>query len=507
MTQALDTTHDDRGDEPPGPEEARSDARRPSAKVAAVPALIALAIFVGGIGVLGYPAELMLVLAGVLFAGFAVARGARFEQVVTGMGEKIKQALPAILILFMIGVIIGSWMAAGTIPLLVSYGLRVIDPSFLYVLAFATTAVVSTFTGTSWGSAGTIGVALMGVAAAMDVSLAVTAGAVVSGAYFGDKMSPLSDTTNMSAIAAGANLYEHIRHMLYTTIPASVLAVVVYLLVGRSLGGSDAQLGDVEAILTELDTSFVLTPWLLLPPLVVLAGSILRKPPLVVLFASSTVAVVLALIVQGSSLGTVLAATTSGFTTDMLPTGGEASDALTTLVERGGLYSMYTATFFVFAAFFFASGLEASKVLRSLLEPVVSRLRSTGGVVVTTLVSGFAIVSATSNALITYFLVRDLFGGAFARRRLHPVNLSRSMEDSATLTEVLMPWTVSGVFIATTLGVGNFEFLPWAVTNWAGFLFSAFIAVLAPVTGGFGIRRLGDADAHAHRQTTEDARA
>ncbi|MEJ5914398.1 Na+/H+ antiporter NhaC family protein [Pseudokineococcus sp. 1T1Z-3] len=294
----------------------------------------------------------MLVLAGVLFAGLAVARGARFEQVTTGMGEKIKQALPAILILFMIGVIIGSWMAARTIPLLVSYGLRLTDPSFLYVLALATTAVVSTFTGTSWGSAGTIGVALTGVAAAMDVSVAVTAGAVVSGAYFGDKMSPLSDTTNVSAVAAGANLYERIRHMLYTTTPASVLAVVVYLIVGRSLGGSDAKFGDVEAILTEFDTSFVLTPWLLLPPLVVLAGSILRKPPLVVLFASSTVAVVLALVVQGSSLGTVLPRRPLGITTDMLPTGGETSDALTTLVERGGLYSKYTATFFVFAAFF-----------------------------------------------------------------------------------------------------------------------------------------------------------
>lgn len=465
-----------------------------------VPTVIVLAIFVGGIGVLGYPAELMLILSGVVFSAFAIWRGAQWDEIIATMGDRIKKALPAILILFMIGMLIGTWMISGTIPLLVFYGLEIINPSYLFLLTFITTAIVATFTGTSWGAAGTIGVALMGVAATMDVSLAVTAGAVVSGAYFGDKMSPLSDTTNMSAIAAGANLYDHIRHMLFTTIPASILAMIVYFFVGRSIDTSSLQLGNVKDIIDELSASFSLNPVLLLPPVVVLVGSLLKKSPVVVLFLSSMLALVLALVVQRARVSDMFDAAVSGFTTDMLPQGGDASEQLTTLLERGGLYSMYNATFFIFAAFFFAAALGASNVLQALLEPIVSRLKSTGSLVATTLVSGFAIVSATSNALITYFLLRDLFGDAYRKHKLHPVNLSRSMEDSATLTEVLMPWTVSGVFFATTLGVGNFAFLPWAITNWSGFLFSALIAILAPVTKNFGIRLVGEKTAIRHKK-------
>ncbi|PDP87256.1 Na+/H+ antiporter NhaC [Glycomyces fuscus] len=464
--------------------------RRPGVAAACVPVVITVAVLVGGIGILKYPAELMLVFAGVVFALFALWHGVSWEQVLTNMGEKLKSALPAVLILLSIGMLIGTWMIAGTIPLMVYYGLELIDPAYLYVLSFVVTAIVATFTGTSWGAGGTIGVALLGVAQTMDVSLAVTAGAVVSGAYFGDKLSPLSDTTNMSSLAAGANLYEHIRHMLYTALPSSVLAVVVFLVAGTSITTSSADLGGVEEVIAELHGLFTLNPLLLIPPLVVLAGSVTRKPPLVVLFSSSMSALLLALLVQGADPGDLFASAVSGFTTDMLPRGEEVSEVLAGLLNRGGLYSMYNSAFFVFCAFFFASALEKSGVLRVLLEGLIRRLRSTGGLVLTTLVSGFAIINGTSNALVTFFLVKDVYGDAFRARNLHPVNLSRSMEDSVTITEVLMPWTVSGVFFATTLGVANFEFLPWAVFNWSGFLFSALIAFLVPLTRGFGVRRI-----------------
>lgn len=464
--------------------------RRPGVAAACVPVVITVAVLVGGIGVLKYPAELMLIFAGVVFALFALWHGVRWDDVLTNMGDKLRSALPAVLILLSIGMLIGSWMIAGTIPLMVYYGLELINPSYLYVLAFLATALVSTFTGTSWGSGGTIGVALIGVAQTMDVSLAITAGAVVSGAYFGDKLSPLSDTTNMSSLAAGANLYEHIRHMLYTAVPSSVLAAVVFLLAGTTITTSSAGLGGIDEVVTELNELFTLNPLLLIPAVVVLAGSIMRKPPLVVLFASSMTALLIALLVQGASAGDLFAAVVSGFTTDMLPQGDGVSDVLAELVNRGGLYSMYNSAFFVFCAFFFASALEKSGVLRVLLEGLIARLRSTGSLILTTLLSGFTIINGTSNALVTFFLVKDVYGDAYRARNLHPVNLSRSMEDSVTITEVLMPWTVSGVFFATTLGVANFEFLPWAVFNWSGFLFSALIAFLAPLTRGFGIRRL-----------------
>ncbi|GAB3464599.1 Na+/H+ antiporter NhaC [Streptomonospora sediminis] len=463
---------------------------QPSLAIACIPVAVTVAIFVGGIGIMQYPAELMVIFAGVVFTLFAVWHGRSLNHVLTGMGEKIKRALPAILILLSIGMLIGSWMIAGTIPLMVYYGLELINPAYLYVLAFIVTAIVATFTGTSWGAAGTIGVALLGVAATMDVSLAITAGAVVSGAYFGDKLSPLSDTTNMSALAAGADLYEHIRHMLYTALPSSVLAIVVFLVAGSSIDAASVDLGVLNGTITELNDHFALTPVLLLPAVVVLAGSIMKKPPLVVLFVSSLTALVLAYFVQGFPVADLFAASVSGFTLDMLPNGGDVSETLTSLLERGGLQSMYNSAFFVFCAFFFASAMESSNVLRVLLGRVIRKLKSTGGLVATTLLSGFAIINGTSNALVTYFLVNDLYGESFRRRNLHPVNLSRSMEDSVTITEVLMPWTVSGVFFATTLGVGNFEFLPWAVFNWSGFLFSALLAFLAPLTRYFGVRRI-----------------
>ncbi|GAA4917062.1 Na+/H+ antiporter NhaC [Streptomonospora salina] len=471
------------------PQEETRPLPQPGVALALVPVAITVAIFVGGIGVMQYPAELMLIFAGVVFAVFAVWHGRSTAQILTDMGEKIKRALPAILILLSIGMLIGTWMIAGTIPLMVSYGLELIDPSYLYALAFVVTAIVATFTGTSWGAAGTIGVALIGVAATMDVSLAITAGAVVSGAYFGDKLSPLSDTTNMSSLAAGADIYEHIRHMLYTAVPSSLLAIAVFWFAGSSIDAGSVDLDVVDSTLAELDGLFELNPLLLLPPAVVLIGSIMRKPPLVVLFVSSMSALVLAALVQGFSVADLFAAAVSGFTADMLPAADGVSDTLGELLERGGLYSMYSSAFFVFCAFFFAAALENSNVLRVLLSRMIEKLRSTGGLVSATLLSGFAIINGTSNALVTFFLVNDLYGEAYKKRGLHPVNLSRSMEDSVTITEVLMPWTVSGVFFATTLGVGNFEFLPWAVFNWGGFVFSALLAFLAPLTGSFGVRR------------------
>ncbi|OEU96238.1 Na+/H+ antiporter NhaC [Streptomyces oceani] len=470
-------------------EEAEGRARpEPRVAVALLPVLATVAILVGGIGILEFPAELMLVCAAIVFTLFAVWQGSSLDEVLADMGEKIKRALPGILILLSIGILIGTWMIAGTVPLMVDYGLRLIDPSYLYALAFVVTAIVATFTGTSWGAAGTVGVALIGVASTMDVSLAITAGAVVSGAYFGDKLSPLSDTTNISSLAAGANIYEHIRHMLYTAVPSSVVALVVFLIAGLSIDAGSVDLGVIDRTVDEVEGLFTLHPVLLLPPAVVLVGSILRKPPLIVLFVSSMTAVVLAVLVQGSSVADAFDAAVSGFTTGMLPE--DVSDPLTELLNRGGLHSMYESAFFVFCAFFFAAALENSGVPRLLLSKLIEKLRSTGSLVTATLLSGFAVINGTSNALVTFFLVNDLYGEAFRKRKLHPVNLSRSMEDSITITEVLMPWTVSGAFFAGTLGVANFDFLPWAVFCWTGIAFSALLAWLSPLTRDFGIRRM-----------------
>ncbi|PGT89007.1 MULTISPECIES: Na+/H+ antiporter NhaC [Bacillaceae] len=467
--------------------------KRPSLGMALLPIIISLVIFIGGIGILKYPAELMLLFAGVVFTIFAVVNGHKWDTIISVMGEKIKKALPAILILFSIGLLIGTWMISGTIPLFVYYGLAIIDPSYLYLLAFLVTAIVSTCVGTSWGSAGTIGVAIMSIAQTMDLSLAITAGAVVSGAYFGDKLSPLSDTTNMSSLAAGSNLYEHIKHMLYTTIPSSLIAIIVFTFVGFGIEKDSTQLASIQEMMTGLDQLFNLNIFLLIPAIVVIAGSLMKKPPLIVLFTSAITALVLAWITQGASVSNLFASAVSGFHVDML---GEntISEEMQSLLNRGGLYSMYNATFFVFVAFFFASALEVSQALNVILERIIVHLKTIGSITFSALVTGFAVINCTSNALVSFFLVQDIYGKVYKEKKLHPVNLSRNMEDSITITEVLMPWTVSGVFMATTLGVGNFEFLPWAIFNLGGFMFSALYGFLAPYTKGYAIRKLEEDD-------------
>ena len=467
--------------------------KRPSLGMALLPIIISLVIFIGGIGILKYPAELMLLFAGVVFTIFAVLNGHKGDTIISVMGEKIKKALPAILILFSIGLLIGTWMLSGTIPLFVYYGLAIIDPNYLYLLAFLVTAIVSTCVGTSWGSAGTIGVAIMSIAQTMDLSLAITAGAVVSGAYFGDKLSPLSDTTNMSSLAAGSNLYEHIKHMLYTTIPSSLIAIIVFTIVGFGIEQDSTQLASIQEMMNGLDQLFNLNIFLLIPAIVVIAGSLMKKPPLIVLFTSAITALVLAWVTQGASVSNLFSSAVSGFHVDML---GEntISEEIQSLLNRGGLYSMYNATFFVFVAFFFASALEVSQALNIILERIIVHLKTIGSITFSALVTGFAVINCTSNALVSFFLVQDIYGKVFKEKKLHPVNLSRNMEDSITITEVLMPWTVSGVFMATTLGVGNFEFLPWAIFNLGGFIFSALYGFLAPYTKGFGIRKLEEGD-------------
>ncbi len=273
----------------------------------------------------GFSAEMLIasMLAAAAVAGAVAARrGAGWEAVQRAAGEKLAAVLPVVLILLAIGMLIGTWVLAGTIPLLVTWGVRLVDPGYFVLTAFVVTAAMSLFTGTSWGSAGTLGVALMGAAAALDAPLAATAGAVVSGAYFGDKMSPLSDSTNICALGAGSDLYAHIRHMLYTAVPSFLLATAVYAVVGsRSQAAMTPAAASLppaaERLLAEIAAVFRLDAWALLPLLLVLAGVALKRPPALVLAASAVLAATLGIVIQGFGIEEGVAAAISGFDVSM----------------------------------------------------------------------------------------------------------------------------------------------------------------------------------------------
>jgi Na+:H+ antiporter, NhaC family len=465
---------------------------------ALLPVGVMVALFLAGTFLLEPAGELLVaaLLGSAAVAGWVASRhGAGWDAVQRATGEKLAEVLPAILILLAIGMLIATWVMAGTIPYMVYWGVQLVSPRYLVLTAFLGTAVMSLFTGTSWGSAGTLGVALIGTAAALGAPLAPTAGAVVSGAYLGDKLSPLSDSTNIAAIAADAPLYTHIRHMLYTALPSLVVCLVVYTLAARWLApGAGAATAEAERLLADLERVFTLH-WAALVPAVIVVWSIVRQVPAALAIAlSSMVAAGLGVGLQGFGVQEALVAAVGGFQVDMIAAVGAdpagVGPAFRTLVTRGGLYGMAPTLVVVIAAFLLAGAMEASGALDLLMGRLLAAVRSVFGLVAATMTAGATLIALTSHGGVTSLVVGGLFQGAYRDRGLAPENLSRSLEDSITITEPLMPWTVSAVFMATTLGVPTVAYAPWAVFCYGGPIFSLLIAAAYRRTG-WGLRRVG----------------
>jgi Na+:H+ antiporter, NhaC family len=456
-----------------------------------------LLVLLGSLPFMALTGELIVVamLCAAAVAGVVAARqGASWDDVQRAAGEKVASVLPALLILLSIGMLIALWMLSGTIPFLVSWGVRLVSPQHLVVTAFLATALMSTFTGTSWGSAGTIGVAMMGTAAALGAPLPMVAGAIVSGAYFGDKMSPLSDSTILAAVSAESDVYAHIRHMLYTAGPSFAVSLLVYATLGQTALGGDGSLPESgRVILRDINAVYSLSWLTLLPPLVVVACIVRRVPSAIAIVLSSAVAAVLGLTVQGFSMRDVVVAAVAGFKLPMITSTGAdvaaLSEPFAQLVQRGGLNAMSTTLVLVFAAFLLAAAMEVSGALDLLISRLLRAVRSTFALIAATMTAGATMIGLTSHGGVTMLVVGGLFQQAYRDRGLAPQNLSRSLEDSVTITEPLMPWTVSAVFMATTLGVPTVAYAPWAVFCYLGPVFSLAIAAAYARTG-FGIRRL-----------------
>ncbi len=463
---------------------------------AVLPLATMLVCFVAGALVFPMGTELLIVvmLISATVAGLiAIRRGHGWDAIQHSTGEKIAAVLPAILILLSIGMLIGTWMFSGTIPMLVYYGIQMVSPEYMILTAFLVTATMS-LTGSSWASAGTIGVALMGVAATMGAPLAATAGAVVSGAYFGDKLSPLSDSTNICAIGAKANLYDHIRNMVYTAGPSFVVAFIVYFLASGT--GSDGQLSvspENNQLLGEIDQLYHMSWLAFLPAAVVLYGTFTRKPAALTMVASSLVAMIVGVLLHDFTLNAALLAAVTGFKLELVNHGTSAlsapSEMLTSLLGRGGLYSMSNTLILIISAFLLAAGMDVSGGLDKLLHTMLQRARSVFGLVLATMISGSTMIALTSHGGVTALIVGGLFQDAYKEQGLAPENLSRSMEDSVTIVEPLMPWTVSAIFMATTLGVPTVEYAPWAIFCMTGPMFSLILAATFSRTG-FGLRLL-----------------
>ena len=396
----------------------------------------------------------------------------------------------AILILVSFCALVGTWMAAGTIPLMIYYGVQMVDPQWMLVTSFLITAVVSVVTGTSWGSVATMGVALMGIASTLGVSLPATAGAVIAGSYFGDKISPLSDTTNLAPIAAGSNLYEHIGHMFWTTIPATIISLIVYAFIGMNSNGSaDVNSASVTKMLTQLDAMYSWNILLIVPVVIVLAGSLLKWPTIPVMMLSSVVAGIEAIALQGITLKNVLASTVGGFKVTMITAAGfdpsTCSMEVVKLLNRGGMNSIMSTTLLVFCAFVFAAIMSRSGCLDVVLEKILSVAKSTGALVSATVTSCIVMALTTGNSYLSILVPGEMFRDAYQARGLAAKNLSRTLEDAGTVFVPLVPWSAAGAYMTSCLGVETLDYLPYAILCYAGFMIAIFYGFT-----GIGIAKL-----------------
>ncbi|MDP6992441.1 MAG: Na+/H+ antiporter NhaC family protein, partial [Candidatus Marinimicrobia bacterium] len=384
-----------------------------------------------------FPLEVIFMLAAVFAIGELMILGFAWGDIQDAIIKKLARGFPAILILFSIGVIIGTWMVSGTIPMLIYYGIRLINPAYIYLLAFLIPIIFSTLTGTSWGSIGTIGVVIIGIAAVIGANLGITAGAIVGGAFFGDKLSPLSDTTNLAAMATDVNLYDHIRSMMVTTLPSAIIAGTIYFILGFVYPptGSEIDTQQVAPTLNAIASMFNFNGWLLIPPIIVLIGSIRKMATLPTLLTSSMSAALLALIFQPYSSTDIMAAIHKGFDTNMAFWVNNAPTSIHTLFTRGGLYELNEAIIFSIMVFVFIGTIDLIDAMPTIVDRVFGFIKSRSSLIVSSLFATAFTNGITSNQSATSFIIGDAFGKRYDQSGVNRKVLSRSIEDYGTMFE------------------------------------------------------------------------
>jgi NhaC family Na+:H+ antiporter len=450
--------------------------------IVALVVLVGLSFFLFGDAGAKGPNQVALVMAAMI--GLVIGRRAGYtnEQLRDAAIASVGTGISAIFILFAVGALTGAWAMSGTLMAMVYYGLQVLSPNYFYMTTALICGIVAFSIGSSWTVAATIGIGLVGIAINMELNPAVTTGAVISGAYFGDKSSPLSDTANLAAAAGGAELYQHLREVLWTSIPAFAITLLVFFLMGSP--------GDFDATekLDSIRKTFDVSMWHFLPLVVVIVLAARRVPPFTTIMAGALAGAVLAVVTSPDrviafaadpDLPTPLAllkgawlALASGYTST---TGYEAIDHL---ASRGGMERMLDTIWLIIVALAFGGVVEKAGAIERLIAPVLTRIRSNGGLVAATIGSTVATNAVTADQYIAIVLPGRMFKDAFRQRGLAPVVLSRSLGDSATVTSALIPWNSCGAFMAATLGVTTVAYAPFTFFNILSPLISVALAFL-----------------------------
>ncbi|MFE5429262.1 Na+/H+ antiporter NhaC [Peribacillus simplex] len=413
----------------------------------------------------------------------AWSSGYKWNEIEESMYKGIRLALPAVVIIILVGMTIGAWMGGGIVATMIYYGLKILTPSFFLVSISVICAVVSLAIGSSWSTMGTIGVAGMGIGLSMGIPAPMIAGAIISGSYFGDKMSPLSDTTNLASGLTGTDLFVHIRHMLYTTIPGFIIALVIYAILGKDFGKGDMNAENIEQTMRVLQDSFVISPFLLIIPLIVIILVAKKVPAIPALIIGVLLGFLSQIFIQGGNMADAIAALQSGFVID---TGDNMVDKL---FNGGGLDSMMYTVSMTIVAMTFGGILENTGMLQAIVKQILKFAKTSRSVVASTVLSCFATNVTCSEQYISIVIPSRMYVKAYRDKGLHSKNLSRALEDGGTLTSVFVPWNTCGVFILATLGVHAFDYAPYAILNFI----IPVISIIYAMTG-FTITKLTEAE-------------
>jgi len=415
----------------------------------------------------------------VLIVGAAVAmvvglfNGTSYDAMIEKVAENFKSTAGAIMILLMVGALAGAWMISGIIPSMIYYGLKVLNPTIFLPACLIICAVISVATGSSWTTSATVGIALIGIGKAMGIPVAMVAGAVLSGAYFGDKLSPLSDTTNLASAMAGADLFAHIRYMMLTTVPSFIVALVVFIILSFTQSPSGAI--ESASMLNSINEAFYISPLLFLVPAVVIFMIIRKTKPLIALFVGTILGGVFALFFQPGIVANVAGAEsltwTSGykgvmnaFTVDVAVETTNAS--LNDLFSSGGMNGMLGTIWLILCAMIFGGVMEAIGALQRISHALLSLAKSVFGLFASTVASCLALNLTASDQYLSIVVSGKMYKQAFEDKGLAPENLSRTLEDGGTVTSVLIPWNTCGAYQSGVLGVSVGEYFAYAVFNY-----------------------------------------
>ncbi|MEG1255703.1 Na+/H+ antiporter NhaC [Clostridium sp.] len=433
---------------------------QPKVWQALIPILVLIVALSVGIIFFEASPHIPLIIAASVAAIMSLLIGYKWSDIEKGFIDTIQMSMQAILILMIIGILIGAWILSGTVPTMIYYGLKILSPGIFLVATCIICSIVSLATGSSWTTAGTVGIALMGVGIGLGISKPMIAGAIICGAYFGDKMSPLSDTTNLAPAMAGSTLFDHIKHMLYTTTPSMIISLILFGILGIKYAGQELDVSQLNIIFEGLKASCTINPLLLLPPVIVIILVVKKMPAIPGLIIGVVAGVILAVLVQGSNFGDIVNVLNSGYVSE---TGVEMVD---NLLSRGGLQSMMGTVSLIICAMTFGGIMEKAGFLNVLAEKLLKFAVSTGSLVLVTIISCIVVNILAGDQYLSIVIPGRMYKDEYAKRGLAPKNLSRCLEDAGTLTSCFIPWNTCGAFMSTTLGVSPFLYIPFCFLNY-----------------------------------------